>query len=495
MRFVFKRIIMKRFGINLPMIFNVLGVILLLEAFFMSMALFVSIEYSEQYEFKILLSVLITFVSGLVLYFATRKSKDKSFSRKESFLLVFIAWLVISLFGTLPYLLTGAIPHFVDAFFESVSGFTTTGSSILTDIEALPKSVLFWRSMTHWIGGLGIVVLFIALFPSLNIGRIYLFNAEASVVVEEKAFPKFFDIARNLWIIYLVLTIAEIILLYLGGMDIFDSVCHSFATVATGGFSTKNDSIAGYSPYIQYVIAIFMILSATNFNVYLFAMARKFKPIFRNEEVRAYLGILFSAVIIATLVLFFKTPDGLEKSFRLALFNVSSLMTATGFATADYLQWPALALIMVVLVMFIGASSGSTGGGVKVIRYVIMFKKLKNTFKEMLHPNLITTVRYNGINVAPDTVSRVLVFIILYFVVVIVGMLILIASGVDIITAFGSALTAMGGMGPGLGVTGPAGNFSTIPVVGKYTLIALMIIGRLEIFGVLIIFTREFWKA
>ncbi len=484
---------MKNLGINFRLIFKALGIILMIEAAFMLLTLLVSVIYKEKYIALISLSIAITFVVGFVLFYLNRHARE-FISRKDSFLLVTLVWLSISLFGTLPYLLTRAIPSFTDAFFESVSGFTTTGSSILTNIEILPKSVLFWRSETHWIGGIGIVVLFIALFPSLRVGRIYLFNAEASVVVEEKSYPKLFDVSRNLWFIYLLLTFAEIILLYVSGMDMFDSICHSFATVATGGFSTKNASIAAYPPRIQYIIAIFMILSATNFNIYLLAMRKKFNSILKNEEYRAYLGIMFTAVLIATITLVVSKHFPVEKAFRLSLFNISSLMTATGFATADYLKWPFLALMMIVMVMMIGASSGSTGGGVKVIRYVIVFKRIRNAFREILHPNLVANVRYNGKIVESDTVSKIFVFVFMYFLIVFTGMLILVALGVDPITSFGSALTAMGGMGPGLGVTGPAGNFSTIPALGKYTLSALMIIGRLEIFSVLIIFSRDFWR-
>ncbi len=480
--------------INFRLIIYVIGVVLLLESFFMLFNILVSIEYHEPYVKANSLAFLITFLSGLTLFLINRPYRHSYFSRKDSYLLVTLAWIVISLFGTLPYLLTGAIPSFTNAFFESVSGFTTTGSSILTDIEALPHSALFWRSETHWIGGMGIIVLFIALFPTMRVGKIYLFNAEASVVVEEKAFPRIFDVARNLWFIYFFLTLAETVLLYLGGMDIFDSICHAFATVATGGFSTKNSSLGGYSPFIQYVVAIFMILSATNFNIYLLLLKKRFSSIMRNEEWRAYLTVLSTVVLIVTAVLYINKVYPLEPAFRHALFNVASLMTATGFATTDYLKWPAMAWMIIVLVMMIGASSGSTGGGVKVIRYVILGKKIKNTFREMLHPNLVSTVRYNGQTVGDDVVFKVLVFIIVYFIVVLTGMFILILSGVDPATAFGSALTAMGGMGPGLGVTGPAGNFSSIPVVGKYTLNALMITGRLEIFSVLILFTKDYWR-
>ncbi len=480
--------------INLRIILYVLGVVLLIESFFMLFNVLISYEYEEPYVKANFLAFLITFSSGLLLFLFNRSYRHSSFGRKDSYLLVTLSWIIISLYGTLPYLLTGAIPTFTDAFFESVSGFTTTGSSILTDIEALPHSALFWRSETHWIGGMGIIVLFIALFPTMRMGKIYLFNAEASVVVEEKAFPRIFDVARNLWFIYFFLTVSEVVLLYIGGMDIFDSICHAFATVATGGFSTKNTSLGGYSPYIQYVVAVFMILSATNFNIYLLLIKKKFSAILGNEEWRTYLFILFSVVIAVTLVLYIKDVYPLEPAFRHALFNVASLMTATGFATTDYLQWPALAWMLIIFVMFIGASSGSTGGGVKVIRYVIMGKKLKNTFREILHPNLVSTVSYNKQTVNDDVVFKVLVFIILYFIIVLTGMFILILTGVDPATAFGSALTAMGGMGPGLGVTGPAGNFSTIPTVGKFTLDVLMITGRLEIFSVLILFTRDYWR-
>ena len=486
---------MKRLAVvNYRLIMYVLGIILMIEAFFMLFNVVISYIYHEPFVKKNFFAFLITFCLGFILFISNRIGLSRGFSRKDSFLLVTLSWLVISLFGTLPYLLTQSIPLFTNAFFESVSGFTTTGSSILTDIEVLPKSMLFWRSLTHWIGGMGIIVLFIALFPMMKVGKIYLFNAEASVVVEEKTFPRIFSVARTIWLIYILLTFLEIILLYIGGMNLFDSVCHAFATVATGGFSTKNTSIGNYSPYIQYVVAIFMILSATNFNIYLLMLKKKFSSVFKNEEWRTYLLILFIIVVIVAIILYANDIYNLEQSFRYALFNVASLMSATGFATTDYLLWPALAWMFILLVMFIGASSGSTGGGVKVVRYVILIKKIKSTFQEIIHPNIISPVRYNGHVVEDDIVFKVLVFIIMYFIIVIVGTFILLILGVDPLTAFGSSLTAMGGMGPGLGLTGPAGNFSSIPVVGKYILIILMLIGRLEIFSVLILFTKEYWK-
>ena len=286
-------------------------------------------------------------------------------------------------------------------FFESFSGFTTTGSSILADIEALPKSILFWRSETHWIGGMGIIVLVVAIMPFLKIHGIYLFYSEASNVDNEKISTRIRKVARNLWLIYMGLTVAEIIFLSIGGMPLFDSVCHSFATVATGGFSTKNDSIAGYSPYIQYVITFFMLLSGINFTVHFLMLRRRFKSVFHNEELRAYLLVILFVGGIITLVLYFIHREyGLESAFRSAFFQVVSIITATGFATADYLQWPVQAILLIGMLMLIGASAGSTGGGVKVIRHVIALKKMKLTFSEILSPNKVKLLHYNGQRVA-----------------------------------------------------------------------------------------------
>ncbi len=480
--------------LNFPFIFRSLGIVLVIEAAFMLFSVALSFYYHEQHEYQIFIAFLITAFTGIFLILFNKPPKNQFYRQKESFLLVTLSWITISVFGTLPYILTGEISSFTDALFESVSGFTTTGSSIMTDIEAHSHGILFWRSTTHWIGGMGIIVLFIAIFPRFKHSRIYLFNAEASVVVEEKTFPSFFSIARRLWLIYIFLTFAETVLLKLEGMTWFDSICHSFATIATGGFSTKNASLAAFSPIIQYTVAIFMVLSATNFNIYLLVLKKQFKKIIKNDEFKFYYSIIFSLILIATITLYFKQHYTLEHAFRSAFFNISSLLTATGFATEDYLHWHTVALFMIYFAMIIGASSGSTGGGVKVIRYVIFFRKIKATIKEILHQNIISVVKYNGQRVEDATVQRVLVFIILYFFIVLMGTLLITITGVDVYTALGSALTAMGGMGPGFGLTGPVGNFSMLPIFAKYVLVALMLLGRLEIFTILVLFSRDYWQ-
>ncbi len=479
--------------LNYKFIINQLGIITIIEAFFMVLTVFVSIKYHEKQEFEIIFSFIITLIVGLILYFSTKKNIEKEFTKRDSFLLVTLSWLIISLFGTLPFILTHSIPNFIDAFFETMSGFTTTGSSILQDIEAQPKSVLFWRSETHWIGGMGIIVLFVALFPYLKTRRIYLFQAESSVVVEQKAMPKIMNIARSIWLIYVFLTIAEIILLMFGKMSFYEAINHAFATVATGGFSTRNASVGAFSPYIQYVITIFMILAGVNFALYLLLLKKKFNLAFANEELKTYLLIIaLSGATITAILLIDGTYKHFEEAFRQAFFQVASIITATGFATTDYLKWSQSAQIIIIMLMLIGGSAGSTSGGIKVIRHLIFFRSLKTMFKQIIHPEAVTPVYYNKKTVPDDVVKNVLVFIITYLLIIFIATVILIFLGVDTTTSFGSTITCIGGIGPGLGSTGPAGNFSQIPQAGKVILTILMLIGRLEIFTILVLFTKSF---
>ncbi len=401
---------------------------------------------------------------------------------------------MISLFGALPYLISRSIPRFVDAFFESVSGFTTTGSSILTDIEILPHGILFWRSMTHWIGGMGIIVLAVAVLPFLRIEGVFLFNNEASSILQDKFHPRITSVAKRLWIIYLAMTISETILLWLGDMNLFDAICHSFATVATGGFSTKNTSIAGYSPYAQYVIIFFMIISGMNFSLHYFMLRGQFQQVRRNEEMKFYLGIIFGVSLIICIQLINNLNLHFEEAFRRSLFQVSSVLTATGFATDDYLKWPQISWLLVFLLMFVGASSGSTGGGVKVIRHVFLFKRVRNSIRNHIFPNAIFPLKINGKLVDERTVHNVMTFIYLYFITFVIGTIFMSAVGLDVHTSMGAVITTMGGIGPGIGRVGPAGNFSFIPDAGKYVLDLMMILGRLELFTVLVIFTPGFWR-
>lgn len=480
--------------INLFLLLHFVSIVIVFESLFMFVAVIISIIYNETYTQKLLFTSFTILGTGLILNVLTRKQRRAEPSRRESFFIVSVSWFLLGLIGSIPYLVTNTIPQFENAFFESISGFTTTGSSILSDIEALPKSMLFWRAETHWIGGMGIIVLVVAVMPFLNINGIYLFSSEASNVSDEKITTKIRYAARNMWLVYIGLTFFEIIFLLIGKMPLFDSVCHSFATIATGGFSTQNDSITGYSPYIQYVITAFMLLSGINFTLHVLMLKGSFKTVIKNEELRLYLSIIFAVALSVTALLYFKLNLGLEEAFRDSIFQVVSIITATGFGTVDYLQWPIQAIFLIALLMLIGASSGSTGGGVKVIRHLISLKKIRHTFRDLIKSNAIHVIRYNGNVVKPEYISGVLAFIILYYTILAASTLVMMAFGQDAATSFGSTATCMAGIGPGFGTVGPSGNFLHLPGGAKYFLTLLMVIGRLEIYSVLIIFTRSFWR-
>ncbi|MFV0484275.1 MAG: TrkH family potassium uptake protein [Bacteroidales bacterium] len=418
---------------------------------------------------------------------------NKPTDRRGAFLTVSMSWLSLSLSGACPYLFSGAIPHFVDAFFESASGFTTTGSSILIDIEALPRSILFWRSMTHWIGGIGIIVLVILVMPKMRLGGNHLFSMESSL--QEKISPKIKSVGQKLLVIYLSLTLLETVFLLLGGMNLFESVTHAFGTVATGGFSPKNDSIAGYSPYIQYVIMAFMFLAAVNFSIYYFIVAGGWKKVFKNDELKFYVGVTVVLGLVITFILFYETDKGLEESFREAFFQVVSTISCTGFASADYLLWPQIGFVLIFLMMFLGGSTGSTTGGIKMGRHLVMYKSIIKQFKQLRSPNGVFNISLNGKTLDSDSSTSVLTFIVLYMVVFVVGSLIVMASGLDVVSAASAVATCMAGIGPGLGSVGPTSNFAHIPEITKIILPIIMIIGRLEIYTFLILFSKTYWKA
>jgi len=453
----------------------------------------VALIYHEKILSPILLSFAITMGTGLILFSFNKIVNLEKFTIKESFLITAFTWLIVPLFGTLPYLLSHSIPGFINAFFESVSGFTTTGSSILIDIEALPKGILFWRATTHWIGGMGIIVLVVAIMPYLKIGGSHLMIAEGSFFGVEKIKPKLIDVAKQLWLIYVILTAAETLLLTLAGMNLFDSICHSFATIATGGFSTKNSSIIDMSPTIQYIIIVFMTLSGINFTLHFFVLNRRFKPIFKDEELKAYLIIIFIITGILTLYVHKQYHDW-ENSFRQSLFQVSSIITATGFASADYELWPGFTHTILFLTMFIGACVGSTGGGIKVARYVIAFKQFKPIFKKMASPNSIVVTKYNGVKLTSPAIQSVFAFISVYFLTFVAGTLFMCFLKVDIITSASSVITTLGGIGPGFGAVGPVDNFFGLPDLGKLYLSFNMLMGRLEIFSFLVIFQPSFYR-
>jgi len=484
--------------INLRLILKVLGVLILIESIFLLLMVFVPLYYGENDARYFLISSLISAIVGGV-FFLLGKNAAPHMGKREGAIIVTMVWIIFALFGMLPYWLSGAIPAFTDAFFETISGFTTTGASILKDVESLSHGMLFWRSFTHFVGGIGIIVLSIAVLPFFGISGNQLFSAEYSGPKKDKLHAKISDTVKRLAFIYLMLTLAESILLAVGGMNLFDAVCQSFSTIATGGFSTKNSSIAHWnSPFIQYVIAVFMLLSGINFAMYYFGIKRKFSKIKENEELRYYLIVFGIAVLITIVSLFDFSKEfsvaSLENSFRNGFFTVASLMTTTGFGTVDYLNWQPFIVLLLLFVMIIGGSAGSTSGGLKVVRVVIAAKSCFYQFKRIIHPNAVIPVRYNKSLVQNDIVANVLIFILLYFIIVLLGSMILALTGFSLREAVGSVVSCTSGVGAGFSIAGPFGNYAEISLFSKWFLSFIMLVGRLELFTVLLLFTRAFWK-
>jgi len=480
--------------LNFRTIIRIFGLILITEGMFMWLSIPVVLMYKEHDALQFFLSGAISSGIGLLAYLPFRKSELK-LNRKDGYVIVTGGWLLFSLFGTLPFLLTRSIPGFTDAFFETISGFTTTGASILNDIEALSHGILFWRSLTQWLGGMGIILLTLLLLPFLGIGGMQLFSAEVPGPTPDKLHPHVKDTAKRLWIIYLIFTIGETLLLWAGEMGLFDAVCHSLTTMATGGYSTKQASIAHWnSPYIHYVITLFMFLAGTNFTLSYFAMHGKFRKIWENEEFRWYLSFIGGFAIVISIGLFFTSGGGLEPAFRNAIFQVVSILTTTGYATADYLSWTPWLIVLIFILMFFGGSAGSTGGGPKIMRIVIMLKNSTQELKRMIHPNAVIPVRLNKMAVEERIVTNVLAFIAFYLLIAIISMVIMSVLGNDFDTSIGAVAATLGNIGPGIGKVGPALNYAEIHVVGKWYLSFLMLVGRLELFTVLVIFSPMFWR-
>ena len=427
------------------------------------------------------------------------KKNEKRLNKRDGYLIVTLGWLLMSIVGAFPYYLLGGQFHdFSSAIFESVSGFTTTGASILTDIEVQPKAILFWRAMTHWIGGMGIIVLTIAILPLLGIGGMQLFLAEAPGPTADKLHPRITETAKRLWIIYVAITFVETVLLLCCGMGLFDAITHSFATVSTGGFSTRNASMAAFGPAVQYVVILFMFLSGMNFSLLYFGLKGKLDRVWKNEEFRIYLIAVLAITLLATLIIFFfdpqKTGIGIEKAFRDSLFQVISVMTTTGFVSENFAAWGPLLKVVFFLLMFVGASAGSTAGGVKIVRHIIILKNGFMEFKRQLHPNAILPVRYSTKIVDNQIVFNVLAFFMIYMWIYCIGCLVMGAWGFDFETVLGSVATSLGNVGPGLGKVDPVSNFAFFNAPQKLFLSFLMLLGRLELFTVLIVLTPYFWR-
>ena len=480
--------------INFKTIIRIIGILLLLETVMFLVCSSVSFYYRESDMLDFWKAGGITAGIGLLLA-ALGKGGERQLTRRDGYVLVSFAWVAFSLFGMLPCYIGGYIPDIADAFFETMSGFSSTGATILDDIESLPHGILFWRSMTQWIGGLGIIMFTIAVLPIFGVSGLQVFAAEASGPTHDKVHPRIGITAKWIWSIYAGITALLVGLLMLGGMDWFDSICHAFATTGTGGFSTKQASVAYYnSPYIEYVISIFMFISGINFTLLLLFVNRKFKKFIGNAELKFYFGsvVLFTAVI--AIVLYYTSPMGMEESFRKSLFQVISLQTSTGFATDDYMQWTPVLWGLLTIIMLMGACAGSTTGGLKCIRMVILTKVSRNEFKHILHPNAILPVRINKQVISPSIVSTVLAFCFIYISIIVIGTLLMMAMGVGAEESMGCVISSIGNMGPGLGETGPAYSWNALPDAAKWLLSFLMLLGRLELFTVLLLFTPDFWK-
>lgn len=472
-----------------------MGFLFFIETGFLILCSLLAVYYQESDVSAFLTSAAITAGAGIIASLFG-KNAEKKISRRDGYVVVTFAWVFFSLFGMLPFYISGYIPHITDAFFETMSGFTTTGASILDNIESLPHGLLFWRSMTQWIGGLGIVFFTIAVLPVFGVGGVQLFAAEATGPTHDKVHPRIGVTAKWIWSIYLGLTITEIFLLLFGGMNLFDSVCHSLTTTATGGYSTKQNSIAAFnSPYIEYVITLFMFLAGINFTLlYLLFLKGNFKRLFSDTEFHWYVGTVAFFTIFTTTTLIWTSPMGIEESFRKAIFQVVSLQTTTGFISADYMTWVPVLWTLVCIIMLFGACAGSTTGGMKCIRIAIMNRVAKNELKHIIHPNAILPVRINRQVISPTTKSTVLAFTFLYIAIILIGWIVLMLFGVGFEEAFSVVISSLGNVGPGIGKCGPAYSWSGLSDAAKWTSAILMLVGRLELFTVLLLFTPGFWK-
>jgi len=494
-------------SLNYKIIVFLMGVLLLFNGGLMLFSALTSYIYSDGVTFELTLSSFIVLSMGALMMLFGRQH-NKKIQKREGYLIVSLGWLLMTITGMLPFIMTNSIVDISSTFFETMSGYTATGATILSDIESLPAGILFWRSMTHWIGGMGIIVLAIAILPLLGIGGMQLFSAEAPGPNSDKLHPRITDTAKRLWIIYVSFTFAEALLLCIAGMSIFDAINHAMSTMASGGFSTKNNSLAHWNhlPWVHYIIIIFMFLAGSNFVLSYFAFKGKLKKVFKDSEFKTYftLILIFSLIVFIVLIssvdlnnISFNHPQvwgKIESSSRHAFFQVISIVTTTGFVTSDYTAWTPFLTIFFFGLMFLGGSAGSTSGGIKVVRHLLMIKGGILELKRALHPNAIIQPRYNGRIVNQEIILNVLAFFILYMVSFIIGSLVFGLLGLDFENAIGVAAATLGNVGPAIGDFGPSGNYSKLPAFGKFWASFLMLLGRLELFTVLILFTPFFWK-
>lgn len=476
-------------------ILNIIGVLIFFFGLTMILPLLVGFYYQDQSIIPFLKSIGITVVCGLCLYFIFKSEKAEVISQREGMAIVAVGWTAVGLFGALPFYFGNEFHSFVDAVFESVSGFTTTGASVLAHIETVSKGLLFWRSFIQWLGGMGIIVLSVAILPFLGIGGMQLYKAEVPSPVPDKLKPRIRDTALILWKVYALISVLQTILLMFGGMGWYDALCHTFTTMPTGGFSTKTASIAHFnSVYFDCVFIFFMLLAGVNFSLHYQMLRGKPLAFWRDSECRFFLGTVLLLTAVVSLDVYDSVYETIGTALRHGAFQVVSIISTTGFATADYEKWPAMSQFILLLCMFIGASAGSTGGGMKCLRIMLCFKYCYRELFSLIHPHAVTQIKIGG-KVVPDDVMRSVVgFLALYMGLFAVSAVILAGMGVDFRTSFSAIAASIGNIGPGFGLVGPAGNYAQIPLLGKWLLIWCMLLGRLEIFTVIILVVPEFWR-
>jgi trk system potassium uptake protein TrkH len=476
-------------------ILRIIGVLIFFFGLTMVFPLIVGLYHHEQGVTALLESVGITAISGMLLFLVFRKEKAEVINQREGMAIVALGWTAVGLFGAIPFFLGDGYFTFTDAFFESVSGFTTTGASVLTNIEGLSKGLLFWRSLIQWLGGMGIIVLSVAILPFLGVGGMQLYKAEVPTPVPDKLKPRIRDTAMILWKVYALISVAEVIFLLLGGMTFYDALCHTFTTMPTGGFSTKNASIAHYnSVYFDTVIIFFMLLVGINFSLHYQMLRGKTLALWQDSECRFFFGAVVLLTLAVSLNIFGTVYQTMAEALRYGAFQVVSIVTTTGFATADYEKWPAMSQLILLLCMFLGASAGSTGGGMKCLRIMLCFKYCYKELFSLIHPHAVSHIKIGGKPVPDDVMRSVLGFLALYVGLFALNSVLLAGLGVDFTTAFTAVASALGNIGPGFGMVGPVDNYAQIPILGKWLLIWCMLLGRLEIFTVIILVVPEFWR-
>lgn len=493
---------------NTKIVFRTLGALLLIESLFMLVPMVTAYGYGNSDLGAWIVTVVLTLVVGLV-FLLVGKGAQKRVGEREGYVIVSAVWIVFSLFGMLPFWLSGALPTLADCWFETMAGFTTTGATVCADVESMSQSLLLWRALMQWVGGLGIIVLSVAILPMFGLGGMQLYSAEVTGVSYEKLSPRIADTAKHMWVTYILLTVGQTVLLYLEGMPHFDAICHSMSTISTGGFSTRNNSMIDYNAAIQWTTAVFMFLSGMNFTQLIYLFRGHPGKIFNDEETRWYSIAVLVATVFLSIGLFihyglehdfrqfrfaYETLEMTERALRKGFFMVCSAMTSTGFAASDYMTWPKLLWVFVFFMMFTGAASGSTAGGIKWVRIGIFAKSAMTELKRRIHPNAVIPVRFNGRTVNEQTTSNVMAFMFFYIVIIVIASLIFCASGVNFDEAIGTAVSGIGNVGVSIGQFGPLGSYVDYPTTAKWTMTAVMLIGRLEIFTVLLLFSKALWR-